>query len=121
MSSNSNPSEPQAASQRAQRRDSLLLRAEVRSLEGHSPITAIVRNLSPGGMMAENAFVYPVDTRVEVQLRNMGAVPGRVAWTVENRMGIAFDWEINPTAARKPVLKTSNPTLRRKPIRPIME
>jgi hypothetical protein len=49
-------------------------------------------------------------------------VTGRVAWTVENRMGIAFDGEIDPAAARKPVLKTSNPAPKRaKPIRPIME
>lgn len=107
--------------QRSQRRDSLLLRAEVRSLDGHDPIVAIVRNLSAGGMMAENNFVFPVDTQVEVQLRNLGAVPGKVAWMVENRMGIAFDREIDPAAARKPVLKATNPALKReKPIRPIM-
>lgn len=118
----SKQSEPPPTSQRAQRRDSLLLRAEVRSLDGHGAITAIVRNLSAGGMMAEHDFVYPIDTRVEVQLRNLGAVAGRVAWTVENRMGIAFDREINPAAARKPMLKTSNPAPKRgKPIRSILE
>lgn len=115
-------SEPSRTSQRSQRRDSLLLRAEVRSLDGHDAIAAIVRNLSAGGMMAENEFVYPVGTLVEVQLRNLGAVTGRVAWTVENRMGIAFDREIDPAAARKPVLKTSNLGAKRsKPIRSIME
>ncbi|RHW17138.1 PilZ domain-containing protein [Sphingomonas gilva] len=115
-------SESRPDKQRSQRRDSLLLRAEIRSLDGHDPIAAVVRNLSAGGMMAENAFVYPVDTRVEVELRNMGSVPGKVVWRVENRMGIAFDWEINPAAARKPVLKTSNPAPKRaKPIRPILE
>jgi hypothetical protein len=115
-------SEPPRTSQRSQRRDSLLLRAEVRSLDGHDAIAAIVRNLSAGGMMAENEFVYPVGTLVEVQLRNLGAVTGRVAWTVENRMGIAFDREIDPAAARKPMLKTSNLGPKRtKPIRSILE
>lgn len=97
--------EPEGAAQRAQPRDSLLLRAEVRSLDGHRPIEAIVRNLSAGGMMAENVRVFPVATRVEVELRSLGAVSGQVAWTVENRMGIAFDQEIDPTEARKPIKK----------------
>jgi hypothetical protein len=122
MKSISMPSEPPLVSKRTQRRDSLLLRAEVRSLDGHDAIVAVVRNLSAGGMMAENALVYPVDTRVEVQLRNLGAVQGRVAWTVENRMGIAFEVEIDPAAARKPILKTSNSAPKRsKPIRTILE
>lgn len=118
----SKQSEPPQVSKRTQRRDSLLLRAEVRSLDGHDGMIAVVRNLSAGGMMAENAFVYPEHTRVEVQLRNLGAVQGKVAWTVENRMGIAFDREIDPAAARKPVLKTSNTAPKRsKPIRTILE
>lgn len=91
-------------------------------MDGHDTIVAIVRNLSAGGMMAEHDPVFPVDTAVTVQLRNLGSVPGRVVWMIENRMGIAFDREIDPAAARKPMLKTSSASPKKaKPIRPILE
>jgi hypothetical protein len=106
-----NQADEDAAEQaRKSRRDSTLLRTSVRSLDGHAPIQVIVRNLSEGGMMAENAKLFPMGTRVEVELRSLGWVAGSVAWTVENRMGIAFALPIDPVEARKPVPQT-NPDL----------
>jgi hypothetical protein len=38
-----------------------------------------------------------------VALRNIGWVDGTVAWTQDNRFGIAFVEEIDPKLARAPV------------------
>lgn len=91
-----------ASSQRAGARDSLLLSAQLRV--GDEPeVTVRVRNLSAGGLMAEYAQSTVPGTRVEVDVRGIGRVGGRVAWAAEGRIGIAFDREIDPRAARKPV------------------
>ena len=62
-----------------------------------------IRNLSAGGLMAE----APVDVErgdvVHVDLRNVGDVSGKVAWTAEGRFGVAFDHPIDPKLVRKSV------------------
>lgn len=89
------------ASDRA--RDSLLLMARLRSPALPQVHTVRVRNLSAGGLMAE--FAEPLDrgTSVEVEVRGLGWVPGKVAWFTEGRTGIAFDKPVDPQRARKPV------------------
>ena len=77
-------------------RDSLFLQADVR-IPGKCNATRVrIRNLSAGGLMAE----APVDVErgdvVHVDLRNVGDVSGKVAWTAEGRFGVAFD---HPNAA----------------------
>jgi len=88
--------------QRSAARDSLLLSAQLR-VEGEAEATVRVRNLSAGGLMAEYAQPVDVGTAVEVDVRGVGWVAGRIAWKAEGRVGIAFDREIDPMAARKPV------------------
>lgn len=91
-----------SAGQRSRKRDSLFLAA--RLSVGGKPATDIrVRNLSEGGLMIDNAPPMPIGTALAVELRNIGSVPGRVAWYVEGRAGIAFDVPIDPIKARKPV------------------
>lgn len=88
--------------QRAGSRDSLMLAAQFRI--GDKPATQVrVRNLSSGGLMAE--VPQPIDsgTPVEVEVRGVGWVSGRIAWFAEGRVGVAFDREIDPMLARKPV------------------
>lgn len=88
--------------QRAGSRDSLMLAAQFRI--GDKPATQVrVRNLSSGGLMAE--VPQPIDsgTPVEVEVRGVGWVSGRIAWFAEGRVGVAFDREIDPLLARKPV------------------
>lgn len=98
---NSSPSDD-ASSQRSAARDSLLLSAQLRA--GDEPeVTVRVRNLSAGGLMAEYAQPIAVGSAVEIDVRGIGWVGGRIAWTAEGRVGIAFDREIDPRAARKPV------------------
>ena len=88
--------------QRAGARDSLLLAAQFRIAD--KPETQVrVRNLSSGGLMAEVAQPIPQGTPVEVEVRGVGWITGRIAWCTEGRVGVAFDREIDPMLARKPV------------------
>ncbi|PJI87048.1 PilZ domain-containing protein [Sphingomonas koreensis] len=103
------PTDPMSANlsedpthQRSAARDSLLLSAQLR-IAGEPEATVRVRNLSAGGLMAEYAQPVDIGSTVQVDVRGVGWVGGRVAWTAEGRIGIAFDREIYPMAARKPV------------------
>lgn len=89
--------------ERSRDRDSLLLKATMRLVETNTQIEARVRNLSAGGMMAEAATKVGRGDAVEVDLRNVGWVGGKVAWVSENRFGVAFDVPIDPKIVRKPV------------------
>lgn len=90
-------------SQRVQLRDSLFLAAGLR-LRGADAIEQVrVRNLSSGGMMAELPGPLEPGVLVDVNVRGVGWIKGRVAWWTSGRVGIAFDTEIDPLAARKPV------------------
>ena len=98
------------ASQRSSARDSLLLAAPLR-IGARASVQVRVRNLSAGGLMAEHSEPVATGTAVEIEVRGVGAVPGRVAWWAEGRMGIAFDVAIDPKAARKPVGKGAHTPL----------
>lgn len=45
---------------------------------------------------------------VEVNLKNLGWVTGKVAWVAESRCGIAFDYPIDPKAARQQIGGNTN-------------
>ncbi len=73
----------------------------------HEALAARVRNLSAGGMMLEfpdepDPELAPGD-RVIAELRNIGRVKGEVAWVEGRRIGVRFEKDIDPEAARKPV------------------
>ncbi len=103
------------ASQRGGSRDSLLLAAQLR-VDGAAEVAVRVRNLSSGGLMAEYSQPIASGTPVQVEVRGVGWIDGRIAWTAEGRIGIAFEREIDPLAARKPVAPgRSNPAV--KPMR----
>ncbi|GMM93797.1 PilZ domain-containing protein [Qipengyuania sp. MTN3-11] len=83
-------------------RDSLFLMGEL-LVEGKSEsVRAKIRNLSAGGMMAEGDIDVERGARVTVTLRNIGAVRGSVAWVQDNRIGVAFEEDIDPKLARAP-------------------
>ncbi len=84
-------------------RDSLMLKAEMKLTEQGKSFEARVRNLSAGGLMAEGAVRVERGEKVEVNLRNVGWVTGKVAWVTENRFGVAFDQAVDPKIVRKPV------------------
>lgn len=81
-------------------RDSLFLMADLRvdGFDGESRIK--VRNLSPGGMMGEGVVRIVRGTPVQVNIRNIGWIPGSIAWVQDNRFGVAFGVEIDPKLAR---------------------
>lgn len=92
-----------AADPSAAKRDSLFLSANLR-VAGDTAVRPIrVRNLSAGGLMAELADPVDPEVSVEVEVRGLGWVKGRIAWHTEGRAGIAFDRPVDPQRARKPV------------------
>ena len=103
--------------QRAGARDSLMLTAQFR-IAGRDVVQVRVRNLSSGGLMAE--YAQPIDggTPVDVDVRGVGWVTGRIAWSAEGRVGVAFDHDIDPMLARKPVGKGPGTPSFVKPILP---
>lgn len=103
--------------QRSGARDSLMLTAQLK-LEGKPETQVRVRNLSSGGLMAEYAAPVAQGTPLEVDVRGVGWVSGRIAWCAEGRVGIAFDKEVDPLLARKPVGKGHHTPAFTKPILP---
>jgi hypothetical protein len=101
--------------QRAGARDSLMLTANFR-IAGRSDEQVRVRNLSSGGMMAEYAAPIERGTTVQVEVRGVGWISGRIAWATDGRVGVAFDHEIDPLLARKPVGKGAGTPAFTKPI-----
>lgn len=93
-------------------RDSLLLIATLRRAGGTEHHVR-VRNLSAGGMMADSAIDLARGDHVEVELRNIGTIGGRVAWSDGERLGVAFDVVIDPKIARKRLGKGPDVPLRR--------
>ncbi|MBU7579332.1 MAG: PilZ domain-containing protein [Porphyrobacter sp.] len=84
-------------------RDSLFLLADIRVEQNAEAHRVRVRNLSDGGMMGEGQLRVQRGHRVSVELRNIGAVGGTVAWVQDNRFGVAFDEEIDSQKARRPL------------------
>ena len=108
--------------ERGDPRDSMLLQATMR-IDGGASIALRVRNLSAGGLMGEGGPSLVVGQPVSVELRNVGVVRGKIAWTEQSRFGIAFDSPIDPQLARKPVVGRAVdtrlvPPVREKPRRP---
>lgn len=104
-----------AALSRGAERDSLFLQAGLILPGSADPVTVRVRNLSPGGMLAEANVKVVQGVAVEVDLRNVGPVAGRVIWVGEGKFGIAFDRQVDPQAVRRQVVSQSDlpPHLRR--------
>ena len=91
------------AQSRNEARDSLFLMADFRVM-GTTEVSPVrVRNLSSGGLMAEFPAGLELGLRVEFDVRGVGWVPGKVAWSTAGRIGVAFDRPIDPMLARKPV------------------
>ena len=107
------------ASQRHEVRDSLFLAANFRVYGSREMQAVRVRNLSAGGLMAEVPEPIDQGTPVELEMRGVGRITGRVAWYAAGRIGIAFDRMIDPILARKPVGNGTKTPVYVKPILPI--
>ena len=95
-------SEDDPAKGRAER-DSVFLHATVTSTAGEGSGLFRIRNISSGGLMAEGPFTFAAGDELEVDLRNVGVVHGRVAWASSGKFGMMFDRVIDPKMARQPV------------------
>ena len=91
------------AHQRSEPRDSMFLSATIRLLSGGEIWSLRVRNISAGGLMAECPGPLKRGDKVELELRGVGLQRATVAWTAQDRIGVAFEKPINPMLARKPV------------------
>ncbi len=60
-------------------------------LSRHGETLCRIRNLSNGGLMAEVHMPLVDDDAVQIELKAGDRLSGRVRWTHERRMGIAFD------------------------------
>lgn len=110
------PGEEDSDAQRNTSRDSLLLTATLRI--GANETSVRVRNLSAGGLMAEYGRAVPLNTPIDIDVRGIGWVTGKVAWATDGRIGVAFDSPIDPKLARKPVGQgAKTPTYLKPPIR----
>lgn len=97
-------------SMRSEPRDSMFLMAAVRRTGG-TDVQVKVRNLSAGGMMAESPVSFSRGDVIEADLRGIGLVTGKIAWTAGGRIGIQFDAPVDPRLARKPVSGNPQPQL----------
>ncbi|MBA4089563.1 PilZ domain-containing protein [Sphingobium sp. 3R8] len=88
---------------RAAPRDSLFLLTTLSTPEGAPLGKARVRNLSATGLMADCERAVPAGIHIVCDLRGVGKVTGMVAWSREEKIGLAFDEPIDPQLARKPV------------------
>ncbi len=88
---------------RGQNRNSLLVKAMIRFPGSGEQGEVRVRNISAGGLMAEAPIRAGRGEVVEVQLKNIGWVTGKVAWIAESRFGIAFDLPIDPKTTQQSV------------------
>lgn len=108
------------ASRRTSNRDSLFLSATIRrkgDLE-EELVPVRVRNLSAIGLMADYKDIATPGDPVVVTVRGIGAVNGKVAWVRQGKIGVAFDVEVDPKLARKPVKVEPEPVIAR-PLKPL--
>ncbi len=100
--------EATAAADRTAKRDSLLLLTEIFDESGRRLASARVRNLSATGLMAECDRMLEVGDRVRLTLRGAGEIGAAISWARDGRIGLLFDAEIDPMAARRPIAKGGN-------------
>ncbi|WP_066770904.1 PilZ domain-containing protein [Sphingobium sp. CCH11-B1] len=92
-------------------RDSLFLLTSLSSVDGVALGKARVRNLSASGLMADCERAMPAGIRVTCELRGVGQVSGIIAWSRDEKIGMAFDAPIDPQLARKPVSTAGSQSL----------
>jgi hypothetical protein len=90
------------ADQRNAPRNNLLLSSVCRWPMRQLDERVKIRNVSATGLMAEGTLGATVGEKVVLDLRNVGAIEGIVAWVQSNRFGVAFASPIDPLLLRTP-------------------
>ena len=88
---------------RSSPRDSLFLMASFFAPDGRSLGRARIRNLAATGLKADCEMPLAAGQKVVLDLRGVGRITGNIAWSRDNKVGLAFDDVIDPQLARKPV------------------
>ena len=81
-------------------RESIFLGAVISLGNQRQSLNVRVRNISSGGMMIDLAGPHPKGLAVFAEMKGIGEVRGRIAWSTENRAGIVFDRAVDPKLAR---------------------
>ncbi|GAB5352193.1 MAG: pilus assembly protein PilZ [Altererythrobacter sp.] len=89
-----------ATDKRNEKRDSVLMMAQLRVEGAGSSEKVKIRNLSNSGIQVEGPVLATDGQRAVVTIRQIGDVGGVVTWTKSARIGISFDEPINSGAAR---------------------
>lgn len=78
----------------------MLLLVPVRTADGVETVVR-VRNISEGGLMAETSIKFTVGENIKADLRGVGTVQGRIVWTKDDKIGVAFAHAIDPKLTRR--------------------
>ncbi len=78
-------------------RHSVIMHATLRCADGGGA-SARIRNISRGGMMAECRFRGDAGDHIDIFMQGLGELSGTVAWVGTNRIGLAFDEPVDPSA-----------------------
>jgi hypothetical protein len=105
-----------SAETRDKSRESIFLGAVISLGNQRQTLNVRVRNISSGGMMIDLAGPHPKGLAVISEMKGIGEVRGRIAWSTENRAGIAFDRAVDPKLARHTAVSPSAPLYARPPI-----
>ena len=89
-------------------RDSMFMVAKLQTGTNAEPFDVRIRNLSATGMMVQSPMPIEAGTSVTVALRNLADIAGVVAWCEGERIGIAFDEDIDPLQVRANHAPASN-------------
>lgn len=84
-------------------RESIFLGAVISLGNQRKSLNVRVRNISSGGMMIDLAGPQPKGLAVTAEMKGIGEVRGRIAWSTENRAGIVFDRTVDAKLARHTV------------------
>ena len=85
---------PAPPERRGQQRHLTILRVGALIVDGEREL-CLVRNISAGGVMAHVYRELAIGTPVKVEIKNDEPLSGRIVWTAESNVGIAFDTKID--------------------------
>jgi len=114
-------SEAEAAARRDRRRDirHLTILRVGTVVHGDTRELCLVRNISAGGLMALVYSKFETGQEIAIELKTNQAINGRVTWTRESSIGVAFDEkiELGDVLSNPPVLDNGwRPRMPRVPI-----
>ncbi len=107
--------EDRVAQHRGKSRESIFLGAVINLGDEVQSHNVRVRNISSGGMMIDLAGPQPKGLVVVAEMKGIGEVRGYIAWSTENRTGIAFDRVVDPKLARQTAVQPATAQLYARP------